>query len=368
MRIFPLRLNQGITIKIEIMKHVVVLLLLFVFIPAGAQKDTKTFVDASDSNYTYVGRFDFSDKKQPVFMYSGCMIRTVFEGSSVEMVMKDDSLRNLFTVIIDDNLSVLKTNKKSGRYLLAGNLKKGTHTLEIIRRTEWHCGNTAFLGLYLEKGRNLTKPEVKPRRIEFIGDSYTCGYGNEGKSNKEHFNYETENNFMTFGAISARMLDADYLMVCRSGIGMFQGYGGGKDFTMPQFYDEVVLHNSLRWDFSLYQPQLVVIDLGGNDLSAKLDTAQFVKAYLTFLSRLRRNYPDAKIVCVAGPSDTGDEWQNWRSLIHTVVNQGRSSDKDVYYFEFSTFEPSGSDWHPNVAQHSAMADELEPFLEALMDW
>jgi hypothetical protein len=350
------------------MKNVVLLLLWTIFIPSQAQIDPKTFISASDSNYTYIGRFDFSDKKQPVFMYSGCMVRTVFEGPSVELFMKDDSLRNEFTVMIDNVLSVLKTNKKSGRYLLTDKLKKGMHTLEIIRRTEWHCGNTIFMGLYLDKGRRLFRPEVKEHKIEFIGDSYTCGYGNEGKSHNEHFRYETENNYMTFGAITARALDADYFMVCRSGIGMFQGYGGNKDFTMPQAYDEVVLHKKLKWDFSLYQPQLVVIDLGGNDLSAKLDTAQFVRAYLNFLTRLRKNYPYAKIVCVAGPSDTGDKWQTWRSLIHTVVNQGKISDREVYYFEFSTFEPSGSDMHPNVEEHIAMADELEPYLEALMDW
>ena len=137
---------------------------------------------------------------------------------------------------------------------------------------------------------------------------------------------------------------------------------------MPRVYDEVVLNKNLTWDYTLYQPQLVVIDLGGNDLSAALDTDKFIRAYLDFLFRVRKNYPFAKIVCVAGPSSEGDDWQEWRSLIHTVVNQARRSDDGVYYFEFSTFEPNGSDWHPNVEEHMRMADELVPYLEVLMDW
>ncbi len=356
------------SINLWIMRISVIFILLSLCISSTAQVESKLFIPADDPNYSYAGRFDFSEKKQPVFMYSGCAIRTVFEGSSVELFMEDDSLRNMFTIIIDDSLFVLKTDRKRGRYLLADNLDNKQHKLEIIRRTEWHGGNTVFMGLYLEKGCKLYMPELKVRKTEFIGNSYTCGYGNEGKSHDEDFRYETENNYMTYGAISARAMNAEYLTVCRSGIGMYQGYGGGKDFNMPGLYDEVVLNKSLTWDYALYQPQLVVIDLGGNDLSAALDHDKFLQAYLGFLARVRKNYPFAKIVCVAGPSSEGDDWQEWRSLIHTVVNQARNSDDAVYYFEFSTFEPNGSDWHPNVEEHIRMAEELTPFLEVLMDW
>jgi lysophospholipase L1-like esterase len=350
------------------MKNCFLFIFFFLFLPAQAQKESGNFIPARDANYAYIGRFDLSDKDKPVFMYSGCRIRTVFEGTSVELDMKDDSLRNLFTIVVDKKITVLKANRKDGRYLLADHLENGKHNLDIVRRTEWHGGNTVFLGLKLDKGMTIFKPEIKERRIEFIGDSYTCGYGNEGKSRKEHFTYETENNYLTYGAIAARTLDAEYFMICRSGIGMYQGYGGNPDFNMPKYYDEIVLHGNHSWDFSQYQPQLVVIDLGGNDLSAKLDSVKFVRSYVDFLARIRKNYPSSRIICVAGPSVYGDEWQNWRSLIHTVVNQVKPDDPGVSYFEFSTFEPDGSDWHPNVEQHNLMAEELEPFLEALMDW
>ena len=71
---------------------------------------------------------------------------------------------------------------------------------------------------------------------------------------------------------------------------MVQGYGGGRDFNMPRLYDEVINDSSKVWDFTRYQPQLVVIDLIGNDLSAPLDSAEFVNAYVNFLQRIRKNY------------------------------------------------------------------------------
>jgi hypothetical protein len=211
-------------------------------------------------------------------------------------------------------------------------------------------------------------PVLKERKLEFIGNSYTCGYGIEGKSREEHFSYETENNYLTYGAIAARALDAEYLTVCRSGIGIWQGYGGGKDFTMPGLYDEVVLGSEKIWDYTRYQPHLVVIDLGANDLSVELDSVQFISTYVEFLERIRRNYSTAKIVCAAGPSAPGTDWEKWQRYTDAVVEQFAKQDRQVFYFEFSTFEPNGSDWHPNVAEHARMAEELIPFISELMKW
>ena len=84
--------------------------------------------------------------------------------------------------------------------------------------------------------------------------------------------------------------------------------------------------------------------------------------------RIRKNYSSAKIVCVAGPSSPGDEWGKWKSYMHQIVEEYRKTDNATYYFEFSSFEPNGSDFHPNVKEHDRMANELIPFLKELMKW
>jgi len=316
----------------------------------------------------YTGRFDDSDSLKRVFMYSGSAIGLDFTGTSVDLIMKDDSLRNLYTVILDDSLFIFTANHNDNVYRLAENMEDKKHHVEIIRRTEWHGGNTTFLGFRLAQSAKTYKPEERERKIEFIGDSYTCGYGNEGQSPSEHFNYTTENSYLSFSSVAARELNARYVAVCRSGIGITQGYGGYKGFTMPRYYDEVTGDSTVRWNFSRYQPQLVVIDLGGNDLSAPLDSAVFVNAYTLFLKRIRVNYPDAVIVCVAGPSGADKRWITWRNLIHTVVNEASADDSRIRYFEFSPITLHGSDYHPNVAEHKQMAAELVPFVKQLMNW
>jgi hypothetical protein len=177
-------------------------LLVTILISCSGRGET-ILVTPDQPEIIYTGRFDFSDKLKPVFMYSGCAIKTIFTGTSVELIMKDDSLRNMFTVILDDSLFVITANRSDSTYLLADSLRDTRHSLEIYKRTEWHGGNTTFLGFRLDHGSKLYKPEIKERRIEFIGDSYTCGYGNEGLSQTENFKYETENNYLSFGAIAA---------------------------------------------------------------------------------------------------------------------------------------------------------------------
>ena len=350
------------------MKNWYILLLLSAILGAFNHSGSKKFISADNRNIALIGRFDLSDRTNPVFMYSGSVIRTIFKGTSIEVILKDDSLRNMFNVIIDDSMFALTASKPDGSYRLASYLEDTKHSLEIYRRTEWHAGNTTFKGFNLDKGRKLYKPSVMNRVIEFIGDSYTCGYGNEGKSREEHFRYETENNYLSYGAVTSRALNAEYHTVCRSGIGMWQGYGGDSAFTMPKLYDQVIINSATQWNFKRSQPHTVVIDLGGNDFSAALDSTAFGNTYIEFLKRIRNNYRSAEIVCIAGPDSPGEEFDKWRSYIHSVVNKFEKTDTKVNYFEFSPFEPNGSDWHPNVAEHQRMAEELVPFLKDLMKW
>jgi hypothetical protein len=345
--------------------HLYIAILAALVMSCGGNGE-KVIVLPDNPNVAYNGRFDFSDSIKPVFMYSGCGIRTDFTGTSVELILKDDSLRNFFTIVLDDSVFVLNATEADSTYLLADSLQKGKHKLEIYRRSEWHGGNSTFLGLKLDPKAKVFAPAPRVHKIEFIGDSYTCGYGNEGLAQTEHFTYETENHYMSYDAITARELNADLTAVCRSGIGIVQGYGGNKGFNMPAFYDEVTLDTTKKWDYTTSQPEAVVIDLITNDLSVKLDSAEFINKYLDFLKRIRGNYPDAKIVCIAGPASPGDQWRTVQSYIHTIVNEFGKTDQNVNYFAFTPFEMHGSDWHPNVDEDKKMAAELVPYLNQLL--
>ena len=325
-------------------------------------------ISPSSSNILYTGRFDFSNKERPVFMYSGCSIQTAFTGTSISLKLQDDSLRNWFTVKLDDSIFIFSSNKKEGVYHLAKNLTDKKHTIQISRRTEWHAGNTIFLSFEIDNGKELLPVEKPARVIEFIGNSLTCGYGNEGKSREEHFAYETENNYLTYGAMAARAVNAAYVSVCRSGIGMYQSYGGEHDFVQPKLYDEIVVGSKAVWDYKNNQPDVVLIELGANDFAKPVDSAAYVNTYIQFVQKIRGQYPGTKIICAAGPDSPDDSTAKFQTHVKAVTGHFAASDKQVYYFYFGKLDCHGSDWHPNIKEHEQMASVLIPFIKEITKW
>jgi lysophospholipase L1-like esterase len=323
---------------------------------------------ANDPSIEYVGRFDFKNPVKPAFMYSGCMIRTGFTGTSISVKLEDDSLRNWYTVKLDDSIFTFKSNNSHGLYQLGKKLADKKHSIEISRRTEWHGGTSWFNGFVVDAEKKLFKLPKLTRTIEFIGNSLTCGYGNEGKSKDDHFTYETENNYHTYGTLVARSLNANYVSVCRSGIGMYQSYGGEKNFVQPKLYDEIIVGSKTVWDYKSHQPDIVVIELGANDLAKPLDSTAFVSTYIQFIRKIRRQYPEAKIVCAAGPDGLDETKSKFQSYVKAVTHQFAATDKRLYYFYFGKIDFHGADWHPNLKEHEQMAAVLLPFVKKITGW
>jgi lysophospholipase L1-like esterase len=237
--------------------------------------------------------------------------------------------------------------------------------VEIFRRTEWHGGDSRFIGFEFNEEGRLLVPDIKNRTIEFIGDSYLCGYGNEATIMDNEFTYATENAYMSYGAISSRELDAEYVSVCYSGIGVERG---NKDttFTIANYYDKVTNESSIPWDYSHYHPSLVVIGLGSNDIIGNADSTSFTNAYVDFLKRIRSKYSTTPIVCLAGPSSLKSNWQKLRNYISGSVNKFAETDDQVYYFQFTPVMFDGLLDHPAVIEDQQLANELVPFLRQLM--
>lgn len=325
-------------------------------------------ISADDPAIRYTGRFDFSNPAKPAFMYSGCTISMGFTGTSISVQLMDDSLRNWFTIKLDDSIVVLETKNKSGVYELAKNLANKKHHLHISRRTEWHGGITKFLGFNIDKGATIFPLPANKRTIEFIGNSLTCGYGNEGKNREEHFNYATENSDLAYGALLAKSLNADYIFVCRSGIGMYQSYDGDTNFVQPKLYDEIITGKTGKSSQQVKQPDVVVIELGANDLAKPLDSAAFANAYIKFIKKIRIKYPQAKIICAAGPDLPADNNSKFQSYVTAITRYVKPTDKNVFNFYFGRVDANGSDWHPNLQEHQQMAAALLPFVKEVTGW
>jgi lysophospholipase L1-like esterase len=232
--------------------------------------------------------------------WSGSAITFRFTGTEAAVRM-DDAAR-FFTLLVDGvEQPRLETSPGEQSYALASGLADATHEVWLHRRTEASFGETRFLGVELGSGTLLAPPPAAARRIEVIGDSITCGYGNEGADQYCNFSADTENHWLTYGAIAARNLGAELVTVAWSGKGIVYNYGDDKNEPLPALYDRAIATQSTgSWDFSAWQPHAVVVNLGTNDYSTDGDpsAALFSSEYEAFLAHLRSKNPDAYILCL----------------------------------------------------------------------
>lgn len=333
--------------------------------------DNLPFFTADNANFQYVGRVDFANPLLPRFWAPGVYIEANFQGSSCEVVVNDEQLwgkQNYLTVVIDNGTPKrLKLSGKENRILVADGLSGQSHKLLICKATESGIGYLEFVGISVEK---LLKPDALPeRRIEFIGNSITCGTGSDlsevpcGKGDW----HDQHNAYLSYGSITARALNASWTLTSVSGIGLIHSCCN-LDRLMPDVIDKINLNNNtIPWDFGRYQPDVVTVTLGQND--GIQDSAAFCKAYVQFVNRLRGYYPRATIICLTSPMADAALTAFMKSALTSVVaSVNESGDKNVYSFFYSKQYASGCDYHPSLSEHAQIANELTAFIKIVKCW
>jgi lysophospholipase L1-like esterase len=357
-------------------------------VPASGQR-----IDADDSYIQYVGRVDFTDPKAPSFSYPGVQILARFEGSSVGAIIADTGDKDFFNVSIDGKEpTVIQTARGSKTILLAKGLAKGAHTVSIYKRTESNCGAATFGGFVLDARKRLLKPQpLSERRMEFVGDSITCGYGNMISTDhpeNAHFTPVNENNALSWGALTAKALDAQFMSTSYSGRGMFRNLDGSEAGTLPRLYRVVYADQPGRaaWNPEAYHPDVIVINLGTNDYGSELTMkdldgdqfdARFAAAYRAFIADLRIFHgAEAIIVCAVGPMMSDyyppgkRSWSRIRTVVRYIVDDlNEKGDAKVFYLEFEPQSgPYGEDWHPSLDTHGQMAEAAVELIQRITGW
>lgn len=348
-----------------------------------------TVIKPSNPDIVYTGRISFTNPDRPAWNYPGVQIMAAFEGTSLRMLAKPRS--GYFMAQIDqaEPFKVAFRGERDSVVTLATALPEGRHLVRLMYVIEGYEFFPEFWGFVLDEGRQLVKAPLLPsRKIEFIGNSITCGYGNEGLKKEEGFDYATENHYYSYASITARNLQAQHWVVARSGIGAYRNYDGPKtgnpDSNMPVQYEYTgyAWKPELRkeptflqekWDFNRYQPDVVCINLGTNDLSTpNYDLSLLKQGYQKLLKMVRQHNPKAKIVFLTGSMLYHQELQLAKQLLDEVTAEAqKAGDKEVYRFDMAPINGNkyyGNDWHPNIYQDEKMAAELTVFLRQLMNW
>ena len=345
-------------------------------VAADAAKPKKTTeTPASDSRIEYTGRvlFEGSDVS---YDWSGTYFRVKFNGPYLAMKCSD-SKNSWFNLWIDKEMTPTADRKflvaaKDTLIVLAEGLGKGEHEIILQKRTEGEQGRFTVHS-FVSEGEILQANGRKERHIEFIGDSYTCGYGTESASGNDPFLPETENCNLTYATIAARYFNADYNLVSHSGQGVCRNYDDYRPgYNMPDRYTQVFDEDpDLKWtpDMAPHRPDIVVIYLCTNDFSTARQPHEliFAERYIELLKKIKANYgEEIPILCMAS-NVTPFSFDHIRNA---CIMSGL---KNVSYMGMTTNVHNhttdlGASAHPNYKGQIKVASNVIPYISSITGW
>mgnify|MGYP003253824816 CR=1 FL=1 len=258
-------------------------------------------------------------------------------------------------------------------------------SIRLMKYSEAAFSKLGFKAISLE-GELFPSPTRKPRRIEFIGDSITCGYGIEGRPNSDLFTTKEENPMLAYACQTAKLLNAEFQLVSWSGIGIITNY---VDVTvnepfpdrwlMPDLYQytDGELERSLQkstyevWDNKRYVPDLVVIYLGTNDASytrgIKERQEYFANEYRKFLDKVRAKNKDSYILCVLGSMN-----QELCEIEERMVSSKQADGDNKIKFLALPLQREedglGAHGHPTPITHFKVAEQIALVVKEWLDW
>jgi len=258
------------------------------------------------------------------------------------------------------------------------------HVIRIVKLSEAPMSTCGIADIRVDG--EIAPTAACGRLIEFIGDSITCGYGVEDEDRDHHFLTTTEDVTKAYAYKTAKALGADYSMVSFSGYGIVSGYTdtGEKvgDQLVPEFYEKLGYSRGVylgkfqpqdfAWDFPGLQPELIVSNLGTNDMSYVLDyeyrREEYIRGYVEFLKNIRSHNPKARILCVLGIMGTA----LCPAVEETVQSyEKETGDDNISFMGFTDQLPEdgyAADWHPTERTHTKAAQRLTREIQKIMGW
>lgn len=351
-------------------------------------KDAATPDAAPKGAYATVGRWDVRDPLGPRAGWPGSTVRFRFVGTEAGVSFKETPGRggpSEWDVAIDGVWQQQKLVLARGisTYTVAKGLAAKEHTVEVLRRNEGLEGSTQLLGVTVPGGTLLPAPPRRALTFEFLGDSYTNGYGIEGTSARCPYSASTQNFHLTFASRVADAFGADAVAIAYQGKGLTKNYARGTTPLFPELYGRALPDDPTSlWDARFAPVDAVFVMLGANDYLQERATvfdppsfADFRDAYAALLRRARQSSPLAHVFAIVSPTQTDlapaayfARTNQVNAVSEAVAAQVSAGDAKVHFLDVPTepqTELSACDYHPSVGVHERLANAIVPEVRRL---
>lgn len=255
-------------------------------------------------------------------------------------------------------------------------------TLRIVKMSEAQYGSFYIDSIETDDPCGAKPTEEPKKRIEFIGDSITCGFGIEGRNDIDPFCTRLENPMKAYACQTAFRLNADYRLISWSGIGITSFWIPPevdeplRDVLMPDLYPYIDKTAAANWSAAIktydgsYDPDLIVLHIGTNDASYTRmipdRTTGFSHAYEKFLKTVHKINPRSKILCIYGIMEQTLQSSISQAVMNYSVDTG---DHDtVRYLALDKMQESdnlGSCGHPGIVSQRKLADSVADAITSL---
>lgn len=385
-------------------------------------------VEATERRVRYRGRTLVADG---LVKFDWPASGVIFSTTAARVRLRMDGGRNFFNVLIDGHrVAVLRTRSGVRDYLVElelpgdvadrrplceGQASQPPRVVELQKRTEARIGTplgslvglvtlpVAFHGLLLEGGCLMDAPPAPSRRIEFVGDSETSGFGNLGRSQPGHpsvlgilaMHLADQDAHQAWPAFVAQECGADFHVVAWSGMGVLWNAPGGctASCAMQEAYSRL-LASQVSEDALLTQllagaasaqplvagatatagatagggagggklaswvPHIVVVYIGGNDwYSLSGRHAELSRAFAQFLRGVRALRPTSVILVLLASADS------FCSCLATLAEQAKFAADMEQCWHAAATEVSDPGVRLEVVAPSPIIDVADP-----LDW
>ena len=301
-----------------------------------------------DPNIKFVGRWDTRTSTAYTPYWAGAYYRVGFTGRTVQLKQRGTID---FWARIDNGPVKFYDDVKGTVNLTPSPLSAGNHTLQVNYQVVAgsYRGDAVFQGLVLDSGATTFAPPAPGKLIEFVGDSITVG------------TTSSQNARTAYGWLIGERLGTEHTQVAQGGACLVASADGcvGLERQFTKLNPNAATPD---WDFSRYQANAVVINLGTNDVGHAVSSAQFQTAYTSLLRKVRAAYPQAWIFALE--TFRGRYVPQTQAAVKAAVDGG---DSRVSFVDTTGWLGSGDltdSVHPNDQGHRVIADRLAPVIAA----
>ncbi|MBO4331145.1 MAG: GDSL family lipase [Oscillospiraceae bacterium] len=234
---------------------------------------------------------------------------------------------------------------------------------------------------------DLAPVAPRTKKLEVIGDSITSGEGLRGARRENSWNAGVFGAVGGYPYLLGELLDAEVNVISQSGYGVCYSWRGDPAETIPPYYEEVcgVLRGEKNeklgahqpWDFTAWQPDWIVINLGTNDSGAfdnaetffegenqtrlnadgsmnEADRRRIVRGAREFLKQLRAKNPESRLVWCYGMIG-GRMEDTLREAVRTYTEETGDGRAEYFAIPPAAKEELGARGHPGLRAHEKAA-------------